>query len=154
MNESQSQSANILDETLDDLADLPEWKPFPAGVHRVILGFKESKSSAGNPIVSATLRHMETLELKNPTDEPPKRGDETSVMYTLNQEIGQGKFKVLMKEIVKGLNKDPKTSLRKLIQECQSVDCVVVTQIRENKDKTQKFTDIVEIAFPDDLPAF
>lgn len=138
---------DILDETLDDLADLPEWKPYPAGVHRVTISLKEGKSGAGNPLAIAELKAIETIELKDPNEEPLTKGTEASVTFTLNQEIGQGKFKNLAGAMIAGLGMDPKTKLRTVINEVKNVECVVVTQVRMNKDKTQKFTDIVDIIF-------
>ncbi len=139
---------DILDATLDDLADLPEWKPYPAGVHLVLLSTKQGSSAQKNPLVVVTLKLKEVIELKDPTEPVPAPGTECSVTYTLNQEIGQGKLKNLMAKLIEITGTNPRTPLRQLIKEFQNIECVVVTQIRENKDKTQKFTDIVEVVDP------
>ena len=53
-----------LDETLDDLADLPQNKPFPAGAHLVQLKIRRNEKKAGQYIVEMT--HQEVVELTNP----------------------------------------------------------------------------------------
>ena len=43
---------SILDSTLDDLADMPEFKPFPAGAHKCTFDF-EAKTINGKPAVKS-----------------------------------------------------------------------------------------------------
>ena len=94
---------SILDETLDDLADLPESKPFTPGAHVVSLSVVRDQKKPTTFI--ARFKHIETLELSSPSDDSPKPGSE-AVMFihtakkdgTAN-EFGQGQLKQLLKPV-------------------------------------------------------
>lgn len=95
---------SILDATLDDLADVPEFKPFAAGTHMASLTLTE-KAIQNKPAIEWKLTHIETLELVNPEDTPPKAGDTCSGAFifvnndgTVN-EIAQGQFKEILKPL-------------------------------------------------------
>lgn len=133
--------SSLLDIELNQLADMPEFKVLPPGAHRVVLKF-ESKKINDNPAVEVKLTLLETLELANATDTPCDVGTECAVMYTLNNEFGQGKFKELMKPLCAhhGI-----TNLAKAVEASQSMEVVVVTKTRQNKEKTQTYLDIVSV---------
>ena len=133
---------SLLDGTLDDLADAPEFKPFPIGTHRVILKLEQKKIGT-HPAIEVTMKAVETLELANEEDTPLKQGDETAVAYMLDNEYGQGGFKELMKAAAL---KFGAKSNRELMQDLQGAEVLVITGIRQNKDKTQSFTAIKELA--------
>lgn len=92
---------DLLDGTLDDLADMPAFKPFPEGAHKLKLNF-ETKEVGGVACVETKLTIVETVELKDVNAEPPKAGDSTNILFMLRKkdgtanEIGQGQFKALM----------------------------------------------------------
>jgi hypothetical protein len=133
---------NLLDGTLDDLVDLPEFKPFPNGVHSCTVSF-ESKKVNNHPCVEVTMKLDETIELANPEGEvAPAKGSESSVLYMLDNEIGQGKFKDLMKPFAEA---NPGMKLGQLIKECSGNSVIVVTSQRANKEKTKMYQDITAI---------
>ena len=136
----------MLDGTLDDLADLPEFKPYPAGTHAVILTIVD-KTAAKNrvnnhPGFEVKMKAVETLELANSDETPLVAGAETSVLYLLDNPIGQGSFKKLLASAAEHFGAK---SNRELIADLQGATVAVVTRVRDNKDKTQKYTDIVEM---------
>lgn len=140
----------LLDGTLDDLKDLPEFKPFPRGVHRCTLSI-ESKKIDGWPAFELKLKALETVELSDSTtDQPVEKGAETSVAYFMKHEkdivaeLGQGKFKQIMAAAAEkfGAKKNGE-----LIADAQGAEVLVVTALRDNKDKTKKFTDIEALTF-------
>jgi len=137
---------SLLDGTLDDLADMPEFKPFPPGTHAVILTLvdKTSKKDAinGHPAFEVKMKAVETIELANSDDQPLKAGDETSVLYMLDNELGQGSFKNLLKAAAEQFGAK---SNRELIGDLQGATVAVVTRQRANKEKTKMYTDIVEM---------
>lgn len=137
---------SILDGTLDDLKDLPEFKPFPAGTHIVTLKIvdKTAKKDMVNnhPGFEIKMKHVETLELAKEGDVAPEAGAETSVLYLLDNEIGQGSFKKLLASAAAHFG--PKTN-RELIADLNGATVAVVTRTRQNKEKTQTYTDIVEM---------
>lgn len=134
---------DILDGTLDDLADVPEFKPYPNGAHKVSIHF-ERKEVNKHPCVEVKLKAQETLELTDPEkDVPLEKGAEGSVLYMLDNEIGQGKFKELMKPFAEQYGAGKK--LTELMKEANGADVAVVTTKRANKDKTKLYMDIVTI---------
>jgi len=131
---------NILDGTLDDLADLPEFKPFPAGTHKAIMKM-EQKVVNKHPSIEVSLKALETVELPSGSDaEPVSVGQEASVLYMLDNELGQGKFKKLLQMLATTYGAD-KTN-RQIMEESQGAEVLVVTTLRPNKDKTKMYMDI------------
>jgi hypothetical protein len=133
---------SLLDGTLDDLADVPEFKPFPAGAHRVIVTLTQ-KVINNHPSIEVAMKATETLELAKPEeDKPLVPGAQASVAYMLDNELGQGNFKRIL--IAAKEKFGPKTN-RELMEDMQNAECLVVTSIRQNKDKTAQYTEIKEI---------
>lgn len=133
---------SLLDGTLDDLADMPEFKPYPAGLHSVLVTL-EYKIVNKHPSYELKMKAEETLELVDSSETPLVKGAETSVLYMLDNEMGQGQFKKILSAAAA---KFGAKSNRDLIAEFKSpVACKVVTKTRANKDKTQVYTDIVEM---------
>lgn len=133
---------DLLDGTLDDLADVPEFKPFPNGVHLATIKFEEKEVNK-HPCVEVKFTAQETVELANPQeDKPLEKGAEGSVLYMMDNDMGQGKFKELMKpfsEVSPGLK------LRALMKEHSGAAVAIVTSQRANKDKTQMYMDVVTL---------
>lgn len=132
---------SILDGTLDDLADLPEFKPFPAGTHRVSIRW-EQKVINKHPGFELKMKAIETMELANASDAPLEAGTETGVLFLLDNEIGQGNFKKMLSSLASHYGAKPN---RALIEESQNAEVLVITKQRQNKDKTQTYTDVVEM---------
>jgi hypothetical protein len=133
---------DILDGNLDDLSDVPEFKPFPNGAHKVTIHF-ERKEVNKHPCVEVKMKALETLELNDPEkDQPLEKGAEGSVLYMLDNDIGQGKFKELMKPFAAHYEK---TKLSELMKEGNGNEVAVVINQRPNKDKTAMYMDIVNL---------
>lgn len=141
---------SILDATLDDLADMPEFKPFPAGTHRVTMewSIKEiNKQSC--PELKLTI--VETVELSNPDDVPGKAGDNTSLAYIFKKkdgtknEIAEGQFKQVMQGLAESYgSKSP----RELMAESQKAEVLVTTKVRTDKkdsNNIKHYTDLVAL---------
>ena len=90
--------SGLLDSTLDDLADLPEFKTFQPGAHKVTINWEE-KVINEHPSVEMKMKLIETLELADASGTPDAPGTETSVAFMLDNEIGQGKLKEVLKPI-------------------------------------------------------
>lgn len=132
---------SLLDGTLDDLADAPEFKPFPAGTHKVTLAITQKKIGT-HPAFEVEMTAVETIELSDTSEEPLKAGAKASVAYLMDRELGQGNFKKLLKSFAAHYGEK---SNRELIAEAQNAEVLVVTKTRQNKEKTQTYTDIVEL---------
>lgn len=120
---------NLLDATLDDLADLPVHTPFSPGVHRVAATM-ELKEINGNNCVILDFKGFESLELANPEDTPIKEGDLSGTMFQLGNEFGEGKLKPIAKTFAEVLNT---STLRETIEQVTDIECVIVTSIRIDK---------------------
>ena len=132
---------SLLDGTLDDLADMPEFKPFPAGLH-AITATLEYKVVNKHPCYELQMIAEETIELASADDVPLTKGATTSMLFMLDNEIGQGQFKKVLQAVA---TKFGAASNRALIEHVKNLSCKVVTKQRANKEKTQMYTDLVEM---------
>lgn len=136
---------SLLDGTLDDLADMPEFKPFPAGAHSILATLVDKATDKknwvnGHPAYELRMKLEEHLELANP-EEALQKGAETGILYMLDNEMGQGQFKKLIAAVAV---KFPGLSNRETAAQVKDLAMAVVTKQRPNKDKTQMYTDLVE----------
>lgn len=132
---------NLLDISLDDIADLPEFTNFPPGAYTVKIKL-EKKVVNNHPSVELEMTLVSTEELADPTETPLEPGAECSVLFMLDNEYGAGKFKKVIKPLAEHLNT---TSVKEVLEESKGLECLVVTAIRKNKDKTQSYMDIVSL---------
>ena len=125
---------SILDSSIDDLADLPEFGIYPSGVHRVIINW-ESKEVNKHPSMEMKMKLIETVELANPAeDQPVAAGVESSALFMLDNEFGQGAFKKIMK-VLAGACGTRKISETVEASNGMEVTVVVVTK-PDKKDPT------------------
>lgn len=132
---------SLLDGTLDDLADLPEFKVFPAGAHRCTMKF-ERKEIGTHPAMELKLTLLETMELKEADEVAPNPGTESSVAFMLDNEFGVGNLKKILKPLAEHLGI---TKVSDIIAESAGLEVLVVTKIRQNKEKTQNYLDVVSL---------
>lgn len=139
---------SILDSTLDDLADMPEFKPFPAGAHRATIKL-EVKAVNDIPSLDIKLEGIESVELSNPEDQPIKQGDSTNQLLMLKtkdgkkNEFSEGKMKELLKPLAAHFGT---TTNRETIEAANGAEVLVVTKLRKddrNKEDIKYYTDIV-----------
>jgi len=136
----------LLDGTLDDLADMPEFKPYNPGLHRCAVSITQKKVN-DFPVFEVALKNKETVEPAAGED-PVAEGAETSCMYFMKHsnpkvaELGQGKFKMILAAAAVHFGAK---SNRELINDINGSEAIVATGLRDNKEKTKKFTDIVEM---------
>ena len=145
-----SDMTSLLDGTLDDIDDLPEFKPFPAGAHRCRATFSLKDGipnhEGSHPELELTL--IETLEFADPQagepeNNPPKAGDKCSSLFFLDNEFGAGMFKKMAKPFgaALGLN-----SNRDIVEQVTDIEVIVITSLKEDKkDPDKKYLNIKEI---------
>lgn len=122
----------LLDANLDDLADLPEFANFPAGVHRCTLSM-EKKTINDKFAIEVKLTGIETVELSFPdTDKPITVGQVSNATFFLDNEYGQGAFKKLVAPLAAALGV---SSLRDIIDACAGTEVEAVTAYRLGKAK-------------------
>ena len=154
MNHDQDQDLNLLDETLDDLADLPKQTPYPAGAYLVSMRITRAEKKPSTYIINMT--HKETIELANPNtveEEIPSEGDQSVVFIHTRKkdgtanEIGQGQLKTVLRPIAEAMETN---SIGEVLEATKKgLDVIVVVKVR--KDKTGQYEDsqdIVKVELP------
>jgi len=131
----------LLDISLDDIADLPEFKVFPAGAHRCTISF-EQKQIGVHPAVELKLVAVETVELTDPSETPLVAGTESSIAYMLDNEFGAGKLKQIVKPLAEHFGI---SNVGKILQEAKGLEVLVVTKTRQNKEKTATYLEITSL---------
>ena len=126
---------SLLDGTLDDLKDIPEFKPFPVGAHLCTINWVTKKVNERTAI-ELNLVAIATQELTNVSDTPLEAGAGTSVMFSLYKKDGsandlaQGQWKALLTVLAQHLG--TKTN-RETMEASNGLECVVFTGIRADK---------------------
>lgn len=134
---------DLLDMDLDELADLPEFKVFPAGAHRVTISWA-NKVINNKPSVELNLTMIEVLELADPNDATViNAGDSCGILFMLKNndgsknEISEGQLKKIMTELresgVEG------RSVAEIMENSQGMECIVVTTKKEDKKNPGTF---------------
>ena len=129
-----SELDSLLDVTLDDLADLPEFKPFPVGAHRVLASFAKKEINK-KPAVELSFKYIEPVELADPADAVPAQGAESSVAFMLDNEFGQGNFKKCAAPFRASMGF---TTIREVVEGVKEVECVLISGLRKDKNDPDK----------------
>jgi hypothetical protein len=142
----------LLDGTLDALADFPEFRNYPIGVHRVIINWdlaktipgvfktKDQESSGLKTFIELSMTALETMELPaGSTDTPLEAGAKAQLLFDLTNEFAQGKFKELLKSLAAHYGAK---SNRELLADSQGAEVAVVIKHRTSKDKSKTYIDV------------
>lgn len=124
----------LLDATLDDLDDLPEFKAFPAGAHKCLATFG-TKEINGKPAATLDFKYVEAIELADPQSVEPKAGDSCNAMFLLDNEYGQGNFKKAAKPFTELVGS---TSLRAIVEGVKDVEVILISSLRADKNDADK----------------
>lgn len=138
---SNSSVDDILDMELDDLEDMPEFKPFPVGVHKCIVSM-EIKEVNDKQAVEVELKAIESMELANPADEPLKADDSTNILCFLDNEFGRANLKEIAAYFKEYAGSG---TTRAIIDAVSNVECLVVTGQRYSKKTESTYTTIKEL---------
>ena len=136
---------SLLDMTLDDLADMPEFSVPPAGAYMATILGIEKKEINEHPSWEVKFRIDEVVELSDPTATPPAPKAETSTAFMMDNEMGQGSFKEFMKPLAAHLGT---TSISAVVEGAKGLQIVLVTTVRQNKDKTASYLGIKAVSIP------
>ena len=132
---------DLLDISLDDIADLPEFKVFPAGAHRCTMVL-EKKQIGTHPAWELKLTALETVELADPAETPLEVGTESSVAFMMDNEFGAGNLKRVITPVAQhfGIGK-----MGELAEASKGTEVMAVTKQRTNKEKTATYLDVVSL---------
>jgi hypothetical protein len=124
---------NLLDATLDDLADTPSIQIFPAGAHKVTVGFKIDDAKSA---VQVSFTYIEPLELSDPTAVAPSSGDKNGLYLGLKKKDGtpnafaQGTLKMIAQALSANF---PGSSTREVLENAEGAEVAIVTKVRYGK---------------------
>lgn len=122
---------DLMDASIDDLHDLPPFVVPPVGYYKLSVSL-DRKLVNEHPSIEAQFVVQETLELKNPAEAQCEAGTKFSVLFTMDNEFGQGAFKLFISPIVAGLGLQGK----KVAEVVANVKNVTITAtIKQRKDK-------------------
>jgi hypothetical protein len=124
----------LLDATLDDLEDLPEYKTYPPGAHKV-LATMGSKEINKKPAVELSFKYIEEVELEGTDAVAPSAGDESSTLFFLDNEYGRGNLKAALKSFQEFTGG---TTNREIVEGVKDVECVILTSYGKNKNDVDK----------------
>lgn len=148
-----SESFNLLDSSIDELADLEKFTPIPAGSHKLTLNWSYPEHET-QVIVQLKVTVVETIEMANssePIPEPGKTGNirfpicnkDGSVIMTEKGKpntFGQGQLKELvaiLQPVYGG------ATLREVLENSEGAEVIATLKVRaSNKDPDQKFNEI------------
>lgn len=132
MTQAQQAEFNIddlLDSKLDDLEDLPEFKPYPNGAHKCIHTMVIKTGDDKKTYVEGRLKLIEHVELSDPTQELAS-GAECTQRYDLSNEFARGQIKAVLQGVASHFGT---TSLRETIEAANNIEVLVVTKQRKGK---------------------
>ena len=144
MSEEMSMDS-ILDSSLEDFADLPEWVIPPAGTYNVTLVGLGSKAINDKPVLELKLIINSVEELSDPSATPPADGSEVSQAFFMSSEFGQGAFKKVTANLreATGVN-----TTRELMEAVKGMECILISKTRKDKNDPDKvYFQIVDL-FP------
>lgn len=137
MTEMNQNDDMLLDETLDDLADMPSTAPFPAGSHLCSMKVKRNTKKPGAYVVELT--HKATIEMSNTSAEEPKEGDKSTLFISTKKkdgtvnEFGQGQLKTILKPIGAMLGTASITEILEATKD--GIDVIATVTVRKSKDE-------------------
>ncbi|PHQ81747.1 MAG: hypothetical protein COB66_01360 [Coxiella sp. (in: Bacteria)] len=139
---------DLLDSTLDDLDDLPSFEPYPVGAHKVLatLAFKNIKTNEGEApdAIELAFSYLEAVELADAQAEAPKAESKCSILFMLDNEFGRGNLKKCAMPLQAALGT---ASIRSTVEECNDVECIIMTSLRKDKNDPDKiYLQVKEIA--------
>lgn len=145
MNMQVTNLDSLLNANLDDLADLPSFEVPVPGHYQLLLDITAKKIGDADAI-EFSYEVVDTLELANSEDTPPKPGDKFSEAYMLNNEFGVGKLKVAIKPIAEALGT---SSLRDLVGgQVKGMSISATVKRRVDKNDKEKFYAVVSNIIP------
>lgn len=127
--------------SLDDIADLQEFKPFPPGAYQVKVSL-EKKIVNKHPSIEVGLTSIKVLELVDPSEEEVKPGTECNVLFMLDNEVGAGKFKKIITPLADYYET---RDVQEIVRKAKNVECMVVVTQRTNSDTKKVYMDLVSI---------
>jgi hypothetical protein len=136
---------DLLDSSIDELADLESFSPIPAGTHRLSISW-DTKEVNGKPGVVMGMTVLDTVEMADSSETPPEPGKKADILFLLLKDdgspntVGQGQ----LKEVINALREvHGGDSVKEVMEASEGAEVVATLKVRANKnDPDQKFNNI------------
>ena len=128
----------LLDGKLGDLPDLPDFKPYPVGVHRAAITL-EPKMVNDKLAISVNFKYISLVELGNPEDVVPAAGAVANILCQMDNEFGAGMFKKVRAALQPACGLDDTASHREVIEKSKGMEVQIVTALKQAKDDADKY---------------
>ena len=140
--------ADLLDGTLDDLADLPEFKVPPTGAYATeVVHFIKKKIGNHEQATELKLKILSVEELADDAlaegEQAPVSGEECSVVFMLDNDTGQGFFKMVIGALAE---KFGKLKNRELMEMSKGANLLVVLKRTFDKEKERHYLNLKKVA--------
>ena len=143
---------NLLDTSLEDLADAPAWQEYPPGVHRVIVEEVEqfkvdgSEPKAG---IKFKFKGIETVEAQDPEKviTPDQVASVSFFLIHPNDMVmksGQGGFKEIMAATAAQFGPG---SNRELMEKIKGAEVLIATDLRKDKKTDREYLQLKGLSF-------
>lgn len=155
---------DLLDATLDDLADLKKFEPLAAGIYRTSVNWTYPANDEFN-IVQVDLTNQECLEVPGVDEENlPAVGKKASFYMRLSRKDGepmvwadgtpndqdQGRLKEILKALAPVFNPDGTLTIRQMIEASEGAEVIVQLKVKASKkDADVKFNEIKTLTLPE-----
>lgn len=143
---------DLLDQSIDELADLEGFEPLPAGTHRVSINW-DTKEINDKPAVTLSMKLLECIECSDSRQEPPEPGKTSDIAYLLKKDdgednkISQGQLKEVLLALQPYVGGDLS---REIMENSDGAEVIVTLKVRPSKkDPDQKFNDIKSLVWPE-----
>lgn len=145
---------SLLDRNLDDIEDLPEFKTFLPGAHKVKITWerKDIEKTVDSqkkkvPHMQLNCEYIELLEHADSKDDEKasKAGDKCNTAYDLTNEFAMGALKKATKTLGDHLGIQ---SLKEIIKATNGFEVVLVCKNRKDKNDATRFYLQVEDLIP------
>lgn len=137
---------SLLEGTLDDLAEVPDFVTYPAGTHRALMTW-EMPTKERPATIGIKFSAIETVELNDANDAPLVPGSLTTVSFKMDNEYGQSNYRKIIASL--SSNFGPGTN-REIMEKSAGAEVVIITSLRygkktESNPNPNAYTNVVEL---------
>ena len=138
---------SLLEGTLDDLAQVPDFVAYPPGSHKVIINW-EMPTKERPTTIGLKLSAIETLELNDASHTPLVPGSMTTISFKMDNEFGQSNYRKVITSLSAHFGAGTN---REIMEKSAGAECLVITTSKTGKKTEQNpdpvsYTRLVEIA--------
>jgi hypothetical protein len=138
-------TASIMDQTLDDLPDLPGFKVPPTGAYAVEVQSILEKKIGDHPGLEVKFKIIEVTEVSGTLDEgeaAPQVGDECNVVYMLDNDTGIGFLKDFLRPLGEALGTK---NNREIAERAKGMLLVIVVKRTFDEKKDRHYLNIKKL---------